>query len=390
MQKKHPTNIQAKLLYHTPFNQATHAAQMAYAPMDGRPRSEVDSKGHIHWIVMHNHPTMLKFVDLFFEMNMPRATLLEFEKHVIGVCSPTDVKVDINRSTRYTLKMLIDMVYELAVCNLVKEMLEGEREDRLPTETDVCNYQRNSITAPDALIKRLGELGRQKLDELKELLSTNIYIPDQPSQLEYSRVLEYTVGATIDYMLQVTYHHLLSYDDSHALPTNYTKLRAFASTPLASCVETDGNSIANNMDKFFTAFKKHRPMMKAEVFKLYIPESLVTHGVWKISWLAFRKIVEERFLGTTGKPHFIIKDLVEMMIDSSVKHIAAEISFNEALDFARSLLGGSPYVANLRNNSVPLDNPLNTTAYTIEIENEEDNAYIDITPCTTDGKHIPQ
>jgi hypothetical protein len=50
-------------------------------------------------------------------------------------------------------------------------------------------------------------------------------------------------------------------------------------------------------------------------FKESLPESWMTKGLWKISGLAMKNIIKQRFDGATGKPHFLIQELVGLMID---------------------------------------------------------------------------
>jgi hypothetical protein len=57
---------------------------------------------------------------------------------------------------------------------------------------------------------------------------------------------------------------------------------------------------------------------------MFLPELWMTKGVWKISALAMKNLVKQRYEGNTGKPHFLIKELVEMMMNklpNEVSHI---------------------------------------------------------------------
>jgi hypothetical protein len=52
-----------------------------------------------------------------------------------------------------------------------------------------------------------------------------------------------------------------------------------------------------------------------DTIKEALPESWMTKGVWKISGLAMKNIIKQRFDGATGKPHFLIQELLGLMID---------------------------------------------------------------------------
>ena len=208
--------MKAKLIHKTPLWVAEYTARFSHNSQDKTGKNDKDSA---EWIRKIGHDAILKHIDLHFELEMPRSILLEFEKHIIGVCTPDDVMSDINRSTRYTLNKLIDILKSgnNNLYNFVKEN---------------TSY-RSSFVLTKALID---------CDVIKLYKAYN-----------------------------------------------------------------DGNTTPDKL-------------------KLFLPEAWINKGVFKISMLAFKNIVNQRYLGETGKPHFLIKELVGLMI-------------NELDDSYKSLIG---------------------------------------------------
>ena len=191
----------------------------------GTPAEEEYLSGDsIKWIEKIKHDALFKHIFLHWELHMPRTCLLEFEKHIIGVCSPNDPLADINRSTRWAMGVLLGLLKK------IDPEHEGSWDDIL---------------------------------KLRALVLDNIYVDDNMSAEFLNEAVRNISGTLIS-----------AYSDGHTTPDR---------------------------------------------IKLFLPECWITSGVWTMSWLAYKNILKQRYMGETGKPHYIIKRLVELMVIETEK-----------------------------------------------------------------------